>query len=179
MRKRSCQAFSLIELIVVVGIIAGLTGFIIPRFSIFTRQQTLQSETLRLQSALKNIQSNAISGVVCSSNSNPAKEWNLIFAKDATSKIFYKTEPDCSGSASTPTATFKLPDEIIIDNISSCLDNPIEGRKISFANISGKVNFNSPLGCAEPQSLIITLKSVKTAVTSQVIIDKGGSIKVQ
>ncbi|MDO8429122.1 MAG: type II secretion system protein [Candidatus Daviesbacteria bacterium] len=175
--EASRQGFSLVELMVVISITVTLTGLIVPKFGQFRHAQELNDETTKLQSALRSAQLNAVNGIKCDNNL-PSKNWNLTFDNNKTS---YTVAPECqAGGLSQPSKTYQIQNESV--EINSILDNSCEipTNKLSFENISAKVNFNlSEAGCERNASKVtINLKSVKASSERCVVINKGGSIEI-
>lgn len=183
------SGFTLIELLVVIGIIAAMVALLLPQLSGFNRSQNLKSAALGLQTALRQTQNNAISGVKCNSSTASAN-WYLKFI-DST---HYKVETTCTGSgvgAGTPTptppisTTFTLPSNVNISSVKfdACSGNlsPITNSGVSFTNIAGLISFLSgDAGCMDnnfTKKIIITLQLTSDASqTTQVTVEKGGSI---
>lgn len=182
---RGRLGFTLIELLVVITIIASLAVLVFPQFGTFNKSSDLQNAAATLQTALRNAQNNATSGIVCWISTSAASSWNIKF--DVSS---YSLEATCVGSigAGTPTppamAKYNLPKGVSISGIqfNGCsfpvlaTDQP----KVIFANISGAISFESgssdcPVGFSTTKMTVILSSS---SGQKSVIIEKGGSIYV-
>lgn len=187
------RGFTLIELLVVIAIIVGLSGILLPQFSAFNKTSDLQSAAAGLQTAFRNTQSNAVSGVGCSASVS-ASSWYLKF--DTSGARSYRMETTCIGptpGVGTPTptppvtTTFKFPAAVIVESIrlNSCSTVELKDSEpqVNFANISGGVSFISgSAGCpviSATSQMTVTLKSVSNSEQKSVIIEKGGSIYVK
>lgn len=192
------RGFTLLELIVVMGILAALSVLSIPQIFRYNDNQSLQSASSDLQQALRTAQSNALSGVICSSNYSDlaSSKWSLAFNNDAMS---YKTEATCVDNTRNPApqvipSTKTLPagveiSEIWIDSAycGSDINIPVNtsGKKITFDTISGRINFNDtnlPPDCSiltSSKEMWVGLRLTEDISKKiYVVINKGGSIYV-
>lgn len=190
------KGFTLLELIVVMGILAALSVLSIPQIFRYNDNQSLQSASSDLQQALRTAQSNALSGIICSDNypDLASSQWSLLFTGSTT----YKTEATCitptPPSPAVVSSTKTLPagveiSEIWIDSAycGSNINIPVNtsGKKITFDTISGRINFNDtnlPPDCSIlPSSKTMWVGLRLTDDISKkiyVVINKGGSIYV-
>lgn len=180
------KGFTLIELIVVIGIIAGLVAMVLPRMNNFQKYEKLGEAAEQLQSHIRMAQNNAASGVKCGANLDKrAKRWFLVIASNNT----YRLEPECEDGTKTPSITYKLPSEasisaiaIKIDSTITICDNTPKDYSVAFENITAATTFNLRTGtsCALPtqnMGIVISL-TADTSQTQTVIIEKGGGIYV-
>jgi len=70
---------TLVELIVAISIIAVMAVLAIPNLRRFTEVQTLNADAGRIQTMIRQAQSNAQSGVTCASDKQIASNWKVIF----------------------------------------------------------------------------------------------------
>lgn len=185
------KGFTLLELLVVIGIIASLMVILLPGFNAFNRSQTLKNTALELQTVLRKTQNHALSGVKCNSTTSAAS-WSIKFFNNTS----YELETVCSSPAVSPTpapslvARYSLPGGVSIngfvkdDGTSPCTltltSNPV---RIIFSNISAEVNFDdSNSGCllkdAKKLTILLQLDS-DTENSINVIVEKGGAIYVK
>lgn len=59
---RQSEAFTLVELMLAVAIMAALTGFLLPTFNNYTKNQNLKQAQEQLRSDLRNVQNKALNG---------------------------------------------------------------------------------------------------------------------
>ncbi|GEM_PF-1331268 len=191
---KSIKGFTLVELMVVVAIVAGLAGMVIPKFLNYNRSQELESSASDLQSAVRKTQNNAGSGVVCSANKSSGT-WYLKFISDNS----YKIETACANSnveAGTPTPTppqslsyqfkegIKVESIDIITGSSTCTTEgrDASGFGIEFTTITGAGKLLSgDVSCPVNESLTsrMTVKLTSGEESKLVVIEKGGSVYVQ
>lgn len=103
--------FSLIEILIVVGIMLTLTGFIIASYSSFTSTQKLKQAVKTLRSDLRFVQTRAASGLkpsgVCE---------NLVSYQVSFTSSSYSYQPVCTISGdptpTNPVTTITLPDQV-------------------------------------------------------------------
>ncbi len=176
------NAFTLIELIVVISImgVLGLVAF--ANFGSLRDDATLKKATADLQSKLRSIQTDASSNTKC--NGNSALSWKGTFSKVSSTE--YKLTVSCEYAGvpdsivSGKTYTFEPNIEIanvVSGNCPTDLVNPVS---VSFASLTGKVTFKYLTACNPGAQMLIDLLNIKTPGTlSTVIIDQGGSIYVR
>ena len=180
------KGFTLLELIIVMGILAALSVVAIPQISHYNNDQSLQSAAADLQQSLRTAQSNALNGVVCSDNpSNLASsQWSLVLSDTS-----YTAQATCTAPTPSPwpvaaSSTKNLPADVQISGI--WIDNTacgsVFGKGISFSNISGNVNFNVTPDC----EVISSTQKMRIGLVLKddpnkkiyVVIERGGSIYV-
>lgn len=173
------NAFTLIELIVVLAIMAIISVYTLANYSSFGDDQNLKNAVLDVQSLLRQAQTNASSNVKCDQKAGAV--WQAVFSSDAvtaTTNLSCQDPLPSPSPSPSPTPTSKKvkqlgPNLIILNpsgNGSSCPSSlPFI---ISFAPLSGQIN----LGGANCTSLTITVKNIKTNKTLDLYIDQGGRI---
>ncbi|KKS31803.1 hypothetical protein A2380_01810 [candidate division WWE3 bacterium RIFOXYB1_FULL_43_24] len=90
------KGFTLVELMIVVSILAIVSGIVIPSFSSYTRNQTLKQAQENLKSDLRSLQNRALTGTGSDSilNGVPARYWAVSYSSTTgynTAYSFYLT----------------------------------------------------------------------------------------
>jgi len=94
--------FTMVELLVVVSIIAIMTGALIPSFSAYTRNQALRQAQEQIINDLFAVQNNAISGKKGNSTTAPVTHWGLkLTANNSQYVHFTKTSSQTVNQACT------------------------------------------------------------------------------
>jgi len=174
------RGFSLVELLVVISITAGIAGVLIPQFSKYNQDQALSNTSQAFQSSARTAQNNAISGVKCPSDIS-ASSWSIRF----TSNSNYELLSTCSDSV-TPVVvdSFRLSSGTAVSLVSvndTYTSNDPTGATISYKNISGDITLSCPIDIAP--TCIGSLKKMKIKFQSlmgsgkatEIVIEKGGS----
>lgn len=161
------RGFSLIEILTAVSIM-GLIAFIaVPSINRFSSDQTLKNTANELVAYIQTVQNNSRNKVVCST-SNSSKIWWLMF-KDSTT---YQITASCADSSFNSYPQNRLPS----DTTLSVCNNDFSNANISWENQSGEVKLRC--GVFIDTDFIITLANTKTSATKQIIVTKGGVIKL-
>lgn len=109
MNKLSSAAFSLIEIIIVVGVLATITGVILVSYNNFNTNQKLKQAAKTLKSDLRFVQTRSYSGlkpqgVACTTLTGYQVSFTL---------TSYTFQPLCSPQgAVSPATTINLPDQV-------------------------------------------------------------------
>lgn len=96
------KGFTLVELMIVVGILAIVSGIMIPSFSTYTRNQTLKQAQENLKSDLRSAQNKALTGTGSDTliNGNPVLYWAIYFTdatgSDTTYRFYLTTSGSCT-----------------------------------------------------------------------------------
>ncbi len=178
--------FTMIELLIVMAIMATLTGVMIPNLRGYNTNQKLVEAASQVQSDIRLIQTNATSGVKCTSST--AATWYL--QVDPNKPAAYKIGNTCltAAEASAETRTFSSGVTIksiqYTTGVSTTTASLANCTRVSFSNIYSNLSFsNSNATCSISNAVdqvTITLSSSATgAITNQVVISKGGSVSVK
>lgn len=181
----SC-GFTLLELMLVIGIIAGLVALIVPKMNIFQKYQKLDDTAQQLQSHIRLAQNQASSGVKCLSGARAAK-WSLVLLNTTS----YKIVPECLDGTVKPTTTYSLPLGTIIKSLDTVtvlgtcnVPTNFNGYSLTFDNITAETNFGIPptSPCVPDSpikslSLSLTLPALPSEYTS-VVVQKGGGVYI-
>lgn len=181
--------FTLLELMLVIGIIAGLVALILPKMNNFQKYQRLDDAAGQLQSHIRLAQNQALSGIKCTSGAR-ASQWSLVL-NNATS---YKIVPQCADGTSTPVTIYSLPGGIQMSSLEvitisdNCTDSSqaFSGYAFTFSNIAATTSFTIPavspcIGyAASPiRSFQLTLNlSALPTETASITIQNGGGVYV-
>ncbi|HOD01261.1 MAG TPA: prepilin-type N-terminal cleavage/methylation domain-containing protein [bacterium] len=114
------RGFTLIEIIVVVSIIAIISGGIIPSFFGYVENQNLKQAKEQLKSDLRTVQNRALTGALSDyvfdvgGAKEPAGYWVVYFQNDsgAYSTSITSRNSGCPPSPSSNQATYNLPNDI-------------------------------------------------------------------
>src|SRR5688500_16810591 len=87
LRKRSCQGFTLMELLIVIALLSLIMVFVMPNIKNIRDEQGLNSAALEFQSNIRATQNNALSGLKCSSSTQSAVNWQINLVDDKSYQI--------------------------------------------------------------------------------------------
>lgn len=186
MQKTVPNAFTLLELLVVIAIMAIVGLITFANFRSFGEGQTLPNAALDLKSTLHRAQANAAASVQC--GINKMKSWRVRIHKYGG--VDYATSLECEG-VSYPTITTKqygwpknIKVERVYDNGSGSCDNDLAG---DYPDYSVIFKFQALLGTPTLESKVagvtqncsgnkftIQIKDTKTTEIKYVTVDQGG-----
>lgn len=115
------KGFTLIELMVVVSILAIVSGIMIPSFSTYTRNQTLKQAQENFKSDLRSIQNRALTGASSdvTLGGNLVKYWGVNFvANSSTYTSLIASSAACAGGTTQLVQTFSLPATVSFSSTS-------------------------------------------------------------
>jgi len=151
------RAFTLIELLIAISIMAILFTIGIAKYNDFNRRQILSQATLELKSNLRLIQDKALSGEKDSSCISALEGWYISFPTDHSYKIYGQ----CGDTEfPIPPTTIDLLKKHIKIGLSGTLKNYVKFK---------------PLGHGSEEEVTITLEAFGTS--SQIVVTKVGEIK--
>lgn len=174
------NAFTLIELVIAISIMAIIGVITFANYKPFGEDQNLKSAVLDLQSQLRTAQTNATTNLKC--NTQSGATWQVEFANVTTTNL--KCQEPLPSPLPTPLPTpflkktLQLGANITIDSVTGAVDCPASSPftipfTVSFTPLSSKANFDGFANCT---SLGIKLKNSKTGSTKFVTIEQGGRI---
>lgn len=120
------KAFTLIELLIVVSIIAILSSTMIPSFNSYIKSQNLKQAREQIKSDLRSIQTNALTNAAPSGSSLVSPYWGLLFEAGSSSYYYFATSnssstvSDCVSSKNEE-QKYNLPNNISISGSSVCI----------------------------------------------------------
>ncbi|KKS07180.1 MAG: General secretion pathway protein H [candidate division WWE3 bacterium GW2011_GWE1_41_27] len=174
------NGFTLVELMVVVGILTLVSGIMIPSFSTYTRNQMLKQAQENLKSDLRSAQNRALTGTGSDQTigGQPVLYWAVSYSQTSGSNAtysFYLTASNNCVTNATLQQTVKLPENITVAASPSsgthCLLFSLEDGSVFERNISVPAN-TDPI----PDTSIYLVHSSDTSVTKSVLINKTGMI---
>ncbi|HAI62801.1 MAG: Type IV pilus transmembrane protein FimT [candidate division WWE3 bacterium GW2011_GWF2_41_45] len=172
------KGFTLVELMIVVSILAIVSGIMIPSFSSYTRNQTLKQAQENLKSDLRSLQNRALTGTGSDMllNGLPAKYWAVSYSSTPgynTTYSFYLTSTGvCSTTdpASSIQQTVTLPANVTISSSSAhCLLFSMEDGSVLEKNIAGVI--------APITDTTIKLFHTSSTTSKDILINRAGMIK--
>lgn len=183
-KARPHLGFTLIEMVVVIGIVAGLLALILPRMGNFRSYEALRNSIEQLQSHLRVAQNNALSGTKCKENSaDRANKWSLKII-DANK---YQIEAECADNSLGKIFSYTLPQNINIfqvvflddfdNNLCAADTSALSGTVVNYQNISGSATFYNTFcafSLANATKVAITLQ--RDLINASIVADKGGGI---
>lgn len=118
------QAFTLIELMVVITIITIISGSFIPAFSKYIRNQNLKQAREQLKSDFRNVQNKALTGSlsdqVIGSPSQPMKFWGISFTSDSSTYTYFISSTNVNCEVIQTQGTSDFSNDIVVKS-SGCV----------------------------------------------------------
>lgn len=114
--KVAAQGFTLLELLIVVSIIAIMSGAILPAFSQYIDNQGLRQAQEQVKSDLRTIQNRALTGSAADQyiNGNPVLFWGLDFTDSSgTYSYFISTDNTTNECDQSSQGTYSLPENYV------------------------------------------------------------------
>lgn len=192
MQRFNSSGFTLIEMIIVIALMAGFIAVALPKMNSFNKEQFLPQAADALQEAIRVAQSNATSGVKCSSEASTA--WYFEFKSNpGPSPYSYVIGSTCSSLTPTPLPSpISSSVNVVLVDIDGCSPVPsnFSGMGVKFQNISGEVSFNQGLSgacivnqtddqLANAKKMTITLQLGSDASKqAKIVVEKGGAVYV-
>lgn len=179
----------MLELLLVMALMAIMTAVMVPNLRGFNVSQRLTDSASQMQSDMRRVQNNAVSGLKCTTNT--ATNWYMELRRDAaTNKIInYRIGATCLNGEVYSAVAYTLPPGINIGQIDldACpVTDPAEMNqfRIYYSNIYGQTSFaHNVVSCGvgvNPQKVILNLKSdADASLINKVILNTGGAIYVQ
>ncbi|AHB40386.1 MAG: hypothetical protein ACD_25C00092G0002 [uncultured bacterium] len=174
--RSASKGFTLVELMIVVGILAVVSGIMIPSFSGYTRNQTLKQAQENLKSDLRSAQNRALTGTGADTliNGNPALYWAVLYSDVAGSNgtySFYLTASNSCTVNATLQQTVTLSSGIsIVSSGAHCLLFSLEDGSVFERNAT--TGLTVPI----PDTTISLRHSSDTATVKNILINKAGLI---
>lgn len=168
MGKTVLNAFTLVELLVVIAVMAIVGVFTLANYKSFGEDQNFKNASLDVQSFLRLAQSNSTSGLKCQSqDTGNTLGWIVAFTTASQLDLKCQNSSGIIGSLKK----LSLPENISISSITAGIWNCPFGTTVTFAPLYGTITSSCPAN-----SIIITLLNSKTSNTKQVIVEQGGRI---
>ncbi len=170
MKNLFLRGFTLIEVLIAIGIIALITAVAIPNLRSFREDTVLTQAGIEVSSAMRKVQANAQSGVNCGTGS-VSSSWSIFFIPNQSKfeLICNYEADDVETSITEETRTL-----VDIDMSVSCGEEEAPDTKITFTSISiGTSEITNP---CESGAFIIALESQKTGQIKNINIDSNGLI---
>lgn len=164
------NGFTLIELMVVVGILALVSGIMIPSFSNYTRNQSLKQAQENFKSDLRSIQNRALTGTGSDKTYGttpplPALYWAISYSEGASSYSVYLTHRNNCSTPVIESQTFNLPSNIsFYTGSSGCLLFSLEDGSV-YTTGGGSIG-----------TVNIDLKHSASSTTKRVTVNRPGLI---
>ncbi len=170
--------FSLLEILIAIAVLSIATAIAIPNLRKFNEDQSLTNSKGDLVRSIRQAQSNAQSGVLCTSNGQTSVSWGVKFTAAANATQYYIVA-DCKAADGITITTGVMqktisPDAVTVGATCS-ITPPLYPVFLSFASTtfaSSTVNFPCPIN----ETLKVILKSTRTNQYQCVTIEKGGAI---
>lgn len=187
------KGFTLLELTVVMALIAIAVVVAIPNINGFNNTRKLKEAAYQLQTDLRTVQNNALSGTQCGLG-RAAKEWRMVFVGTTAGSENYRIESVCTGADTTPQVTKRiiLPNGTRLisvaawdGNSNTCTLTPSSSSQpmVRFNNLTSTpiLDFVGTVGCTiTPTSrMVITLGGPSDSGSLTVVVGQGGTLNVQ
>lgn len=167
------KGFTLIEVLVTIGLIAIVAGISVPNFRKFSQTQEIDAATQKLVDMLRSAQASAASHIKCP-NGESSNNWSIVLSPTS-----YKTYANCadlsdkevsSGSYTSGEASstqFKL----VSDRCGS------QDLAFVFTNRQLSYKCSGVVGSAWP--ITISLKNQGESLVKEIIVEQGGVIRIK
>lgn len=168
------DGFTLIEVLVSIGLIAIVTAVAIPNFRNFSSTQEIDGATSQLINVLKTAQSSATSRIKCPTNNEASTNWSIILTG-----TIYTLKSQCAGTGGNPTVYTSpyasTPNSLTTFQMTNNRCQVGETLTVFFTNQQVTYQCNSTAGSLWP--IIITLSNTASTSTKQVTVEQGGIIR--
>lgn len=160
------KGFTLVEILITIAIIGLATALAIPNITNFSQSQDVTNSAIDLKNLIRKAQSNAQSGVVCSTN-QPAYGWDVWLFSDRM-ELRCRTGPD-------PTTQFTLISTFQPSAVTYTFPcSPGPATAIYFDSNTYNSNVMTLAGCTDAFLKITLTKTGQTP--DNVYVTTGGSI---
>lgn len=179
MGKAVQNAFTLVELLVVITILGIIGAYTISNYRSFGEEQKLKSAALDIQSLLRQAQINATTGVKC--NNSPAKGWRVYFTSTTALDLQCQYNNGISDVWDPVKSLSYSSGNIVIDGYSTSNPTCTNPQYAQFTLLYGKMLS----ACTTPTTPITTITLRNSKISSncndltkckQIKIDPGGRI---
>lgn len=177
--KLNCKAFTLVEIMVSLGIIGLVAAVSIPNLREFNKTQDIDNATSQLVNVLKNAQSSASSRIQCPSGES-STSWQVNLdtsgATDTYSLIsICATQGPVTIINSTPFAATPTDQSTFQANTDVCSD---QDAIIYFTNL--QVSYQCENAVSPVMGNVrITLTKSGSTLTKSIVVQQGGVIRVE
>lgn len=190
---RLSGGYTLVELIVVIGILSVLGGVFLNNFKNFSQQQLLNKNISNLQSRIVAVQGAALANQKCDSSTSSLYWYSSIVSSGGNFWLQTYCYGIAGGVVSTVmTDSFKLDSGLNINvckDSSSCSSpapacvlalNSSSSVQLNFKSLTGEISFSSPSAACLSTGSSLTIELVNSVNNSkrEIYIKKGGVISV-
>lgn len=123
--KKDQNGFTLVELLIVVSLIAIITGTMVPNFSSYIQNQNLRQAQEQIKNDLRDLQNRALSGFQALSGAGNFKYWGVKFTDEQKYYVFFKSTASdvstCNGITTGEERSENLPGNAVVKNGTYCL----------------------------------------------------------
>lgn len=170
MPRINFNGFSLVELMVAVGIIALVSAVAIPNFKNFSKTEEIDSAASKLMNTLKQAQSSASSRIKCPVGNESTTSWWVNLTTNN-----YTPGADCtSGARSLPALTYAAAPDAVSTFTATTDRCPGEGIRIYYSGLNMSYRCDSTSGYLTG-SVTITLSG--GGLNKTIIVEPGGAIR--
>lgn len=179
---RNNSAFTLIELLLVVSIIAIITGSIVPAFSTYMRDQEVAQAVEQVKNDLRSVQNRALTGAMSESTVSGEKVhfWGVRFDSGSETYDYFislgdDTCPPPAGEIENQ-GEYRLSDGMVVR--SATFADPADPACVFFSFLNGDITEINISGSGFPGPIVVGETTAVTPNCRRIMIYGSGLIRM-
>lgn len=156
--------FTLIEILVAIGIMGLVAVVAIPNLRNFNEDQLLRNASLQVMQSIRQTQTNAQANIVCPQTKKASKNWSFLVASSTS----YRLQVECLTSTGLDD-TSEIIDPVSISPLNITTN-------CSSGGVANKITYSRYSVLIDGQSCTVTINNPQTSQNKVITINKGGAI---